>query len=62
MTINKEWHQIHKMPLKATLEQRIEWHLEHHKNCLCMPIPEKLLTEMKNRNIDVIISKETKDD
>lgn len=41
--INKEWHQNHKMPVKATDEQRIEWHLEHSKHCNCRPIPQNLL-------------------
>ena len=49
--INAAWHLKNKMPQKATLEQRIKWHLEHAKNCECRPIPEKLLTEMKKRKI-----------
>ncbi|WP_257192972.1 MULTISPECIES: hypothetical protein [unclassified Bradyrhizobium] len=26
MAINKEWHRSHRMPLKATREQRVKWH------------------------------------
>jgi hypothetical protein len=37
------------MPKNPTLEQRIEWHLEHQKNCKCRPIPEKLLREIANK-------------
>ncbi len=51
MSINAEWHRNHPMPRKPTLEQRIEWHLEHIKNCECRPIPKKLQEEMKKRNI-----------
>jgi hypothetical protein len=29
MKLNKEWHLTHGIPLKATLEQRIVWHVEH---------------------------------
>ncbi len=44
--INKEWHEAHPMPEKATIAQRIEWHLEHVKNCNCRPMPEKLKMQM----------------
>ena len=53
MSINKTWHLKNKMPPKATLEQRIEWHLEHHKNCMCRGIPPKILAEIKKRNIQI---------
>ena len=49
--INKEWHETHRMPQNATLDQRIEWHLEHSKNCSCHKIPGKLSEEMKKRKI-----------
>jgi hypothetical protein len=48
-SINAEWHLKNKMPVKATLEQRIKWHMEHAKHCKCRPIPAKLLAEIKNR-------------
>lgn len=48
-TLNKEWHLKHRMPAKATLEQRIAWHLEHAKHCSCRDIPEKLKEEIKKR-------------
>ncbi len=49
--LNKEWHLANKMPVKATIEQRIAWHLEHSKHCGCREIPEKLKEEMKRREI-----------
>ena len=49
--INKEWHLAHPMPKKPTLEQRIDWHLEHIKNCQCRGIPPKLEQEIKKRGI-----------
>lgn len=52
MSINKAWHENHKMPKKATFEQRVKWHLAHRKNCSCRGIPDKLLKEMRAKNID----------
>ena len=51
--LNREWHLAHKMPPKATLDQRLEWHLEHAKNCQCRPIEGKIAEEMKRRGISV---------
>lgn len=53
--INKDWHLSNKMPPKATFEQRVKWHLEHIENCSCMPIPKKLLEEMKKKRIEMRI-------
>lgn len=49
MKLNKEWHLAHRMPAKATLEQRIAWHIEHKRNCSCRDMPEKLKQEMKKK-------------
>jgi hypothetical protein len=51
--LNKEWHQAHPMPAKATIDQRIAWHLEHAKHCSCRKIEGKLLEEMKKRHIQI---------
>lgn len=53
MKINKEWHLAHKMPKNATLEQRIEWHLEHARHCGCRPLHGKILEEIKKRGLKV---------
>jgi len=47
--LNKEWHHAHRMPKNATFEERIEWHLEHAKNCSCRPIPDQIRSEIKKR-------------
>jgi len=53
MKINKIWHQSHKVPKSTTLEQRIEWHIEHLKNCQCRTdMPPKLKSEMKKRKFN----------
>jgi hypothetical protein len=51
MKLNRSWHEKHRMPKNATLDQRIRWHLAHRKNCSCRPIPEKLAEMMKTRGL-----------
>jgi hypothetical protein len=31
MNINKDWHLANKMAKNPTLDQRVEWHVEHTK-------------------------------
>jgi hypothetical protein len=47
MAINKEWHLANKMPKNPTQEQRLNWHIEHSKNCNCREMPDKLKEEVK---------------
>jgi hypothetical protein len=47
MKLNKEWHLAHPMPKKATLEQRIAWHLDHAINCNCHKMPAKLTEKLQ---------------
>jgi len=49
--LNKEWHRENPIPANPNFELRVKWHLEHRKNCSCRPIPEKLLSEMKNKGM-----------
>ncbi len=49
--INAPWHLKNKMPKNPTLDQRIEWHLAHAKNCQCRPLGGKILEEIKKRGI-----------
>jgi hypothetical protein len=49
--LNKAWHAKHRMPARATLEQRIRWHLQHRRHCSCRPIPPKLATAMAARRL-----------
>lgn len=46
---NKVWHQSHKMPKNATLQQRIDWHIEHAKQCGCRKMPDTIRKEI-NKN------------
>jgi len=49
--LNRPWHLAHRMPERATGEQRIRWHLEHAKHCGCRPIPTRLQSEIKQRRL-----------
>ncbi|MCR4368364.1 MAG: hypothetical protein NUV67_00485 [archaeon] len=46
---NAEWHLRYKMPKNANIDQRIDWHIRHEKNCNCMPIPEKVREAMAKK-------------
>jgi hypothetical protein len=50
-SINKDWHLAHPMPPKATLDQRVAWHLEHARRCSCRGIPAGILAELKRRGV-----------
>jgi hypothetical protein len=49
--LNKQWHQKNRMPAKATMEQRVQWHLEHAKYCACREIPEKVAEAIRKMGI-----------
>lgn len=51
--VNKQWHASHKMPKYPTLQQRIDWHLEHAKHCGCRTIPTTVIEEMEKRGIAI---------
>lgn len=53
--MNTLWHEQHKMPTRATVEQRVRWHLEHAKHCGCRPVPRSVLEEMKKRGISISV-------
>jgi hypothetical protein len=42
-TINKAWHEKHRMPKNASLEEKIEWHTGHAKHCNCRDSKTHLL-------------------
>lgn len=48
--MNKEWHSQHPMPFKASLQQRMVWHIAHQQNCACRPIPAKLIEQIHKLN------------
>ncbi|MCG5239367.1 hypothetical protein [Azospirillum doebereinerae] len=46
--MNRNWHEAHPMPPKATRQQRVEWHLEHVQACGCRPPPASLIAEIRD--------------
>lgn len=49
--INAAWHTAHKMPKNPSLDERVQWHLEHAKHCQCRPLAGKILAEIKKRGL-----------
>jgi hypothetical protein len=47
--INATWHKQHPMPARATLDQRVRWHIAHAKACGCREIPATVLKELRRR-------------
>lgn len=47
--LNKERHFANKMPVKATLDQKIKRHIEHVAHCKCRPMPDKIKQEIQKR-------------
>ena len=47
VSINREWHEAHRMPKSPTRDQRGEWHSAHADECGCRAPsePETLLIE-----------------
>jgi hypothetical protein len=39
MSINQQWHDANPMPKKATMVERVAWHLAHQQHCGCRSIP-----------------------
>jgi hypothetical protein len=50
-TASRLWHEQNKMPKNPTPQQKIDWHIEHAKHCQCRPIPESVLTLMKEHKV-----------
>jgi hypothetical protein len=51
MTTNAQWHKRHRMPTRASLEERIEWHVAHAAACACRVMPVTILRALKARDI-----------
>lgn len=49
MKLNREWHSQHPMPRNPTMDERIAWHIEHAKHCMCRKMPDTIEEEIKKR-------------
>ena len=48
--LNREWHLAHKMPKNPSLEERIEWHIEHARYCKCREMPDSIKKAIAERD------------
>lgn len=52
--INAEWHEANRMPERATLDQRVQWHLAHLEACHCRTdLPATIVAELKRRGVKI---------
>ena len=52
MKLNAAWHKKNRMPARASLDQRVAWHLAHAKACACRTtLPASILNELRRRGI-----------
>lgn len=49
--LNAEWHREHVLGSKASMDDRIVWHLEHAQVCACRPIPESVVRAIRARGL-----------
>jgi hypothetical protein len=47
--LNREWHAEHRLGSGASLEDRVQWHLDRADACGCRPIPVRILEEIERR-------------
>ena len=45
--INARWHALNPMPPRATLAQRVSWHVRHAKMCGCREIPVSVVRALR---------------
>jgi hypothetical protein len=39
-SMNTDWHSEHVLGAKATMAERVRWHLQHTAKCACRPMPK----------------------
>jgi hypothetical protein len=47
--MNSVWHRAHRMPVRATLEQRVKWHRAHARACSCRQMPTAIAAEIERQ-------------
>jgi hypothetical protein len=52
--INATWHKANRMPARATLDQRVAWHLAHLRACGCRSdVPASIIAELERRGVSL---------
>jgi hypothetical protein len=49
--LNAAWHKANRMPARASLDERVMWHVAHAKACSCRSLPASILKELKRRGV-----------
>lgn len=55
MKINASWHKKNPLPPKATLNQKIQWHVDHARECGCRAIPKSIQEKLKGRKPKLVV-------
>ncbi len=50
--LNAAWHKANRMPARASLDQRVAWHMAHARVCACRGLPASILKELKRREVE----------
>lgn len=53
--VNENWHKNNPIPQKVTINQRIQWHVDHQRECGCRPIPPLIQTKMLERKPKLVV-------
>lgn len=56
MKINKVWHGQNRMPKNASDKERIQWHVDHARECGCRDIPPKIKTALAERKPKLVVA------
>ena len=59
-TINRAWHEAHRMPKNPTPAQRAAWHFDHACNCSCREITPSIAELLKAQGYEVPTSRTEK--
>jgi len=51
--MNRIWHDEHRLKPSATLDERVEWHLEHAKLCGCRDMPDSIKQILTERGVEL---------
>jgi hypothetical protein len=49
--INAAWDEAHRMPVGATLDDRVSWHLRHTAACGCREMPKSIAVEIERHGL-----------
>lgn len=47
----RQWHLAHRLGSRASLDDRVAWHVEHARHCRCREMPEPIRQEIERRGL-----------